>query len=86
MCTALAGEAVPGSSASDRCQQAMEEGRGSASPPFSGTPLCDFMFEQLRNKSLRHTFNQVTVVGGQNLQPNVALSYPYFPLIKDRLY
>lgn len=35
---------------------------------------------------LRHAFDQVRVIDEQQIQPNVAVSHPYFSIIKDSLH
>lgn len=51
-------------------------GESSASPPLVEIPL----------ETLRHTFDQVRVIDGQRIQPNVALPRPYFAVIKKIHY
>ncbi len=46
----------------------------------------DFPLEQTQDESLKHAFEQVRYINGQPLQPARPLSYPYFAIIKDRLY
>ncbi len=46
----------------------------------------DFPLEQTQDESLKHAFEQVRYIDGQPLQPARPLSYPYFAIIKDRLY
>ncbi len=65
-------------------------------PPASGetrasegvrTPeLDDFPLEQSRDETLKNAYNRVRSIDGQLLRPDVPLSYPYFSLIKERLY
>ncbi|XP_051571299.1 uncharacterized protein LOC127450889 [Myxocyprinus asiaticus] len=75
MCDVLAGEAEPGPSLSAPRQRLQPL-------PSSG----DFPLEQSRDETLKHAFDQVRVIDGQQLQPNVALSYPYFAIINEWLY
>ncbi|KAL7832099.1 hypothetical protein AOLI_G00296470 [Acnodon oligacanthus] len=49
-------------------------------------PLRDFPLEQSRDDSLKYTFDQVKFIDGHLVESGQALSYPYFALIKDRLY
>ncbi len=42
--------------------------------------------KQSRDEALKNAFDRVRSVDGQLLQPNVPLSFPYFALIKERLY
>uniref|UniRef100_A0A673L0D0 Gypsy retrotransposon integrase-like protein 1 n=1 Tax=Sinocyclocheilus rhinocerous TaxID=307959 RepID=A0A673L0D0_9TELE len=46
----------------------------------------DFPLEQSQDESLKHAFEQVRYIDSQPLQPARPLSYPYFAIIKDRLY
>ncbi len=65
-------------------------------PPASGetrasegvrTPeLDDFPLEQSRDETLKNAYDRVRSIDGQLLRPDVPLSYPYFSLIKERLY
>ncbi len=76
---AQAGEALAGSS-----PPASEETRASevVKPP----ELDDFPLEQSRDETFKNAFDWVRSVDGQLLQPDVPLSFPYFPLIKERLF
>ncbi len=75
--------------------QAGEALVGPAPPASEGTrasegvkppELDDFPLEQSRDEALKNAFDRVRSVDGQLLQPNVPLSFPYFALIKERLY
>ncbi|XP_056598991.1 uncharacterized protein LOC130417451 [Triplophysa dalaica] len=46
----------------------------------------DFPLEQSQDETLKHAFEQVRTIDGQLLQPAQTLSYPYFAILKDRLY
>ncbi len=46
----------------------------------------DFPLEQSRDETLKHAFEQVCSIDGQPLQSGRPLSYPYFAVLKDRLY
>ncbi len=46
----------------------------------------DFPLEQSHDESLKWAFEQVQTIDGQRLQPARPLSYPYFAILKDRLY
>ncbi len=46
----------------------------------------DFPLEQTQDELLKHTFEQVRYIDGQPLQPTRPIFYPYFGIIKDRLY
>ncbi len=46
----------------------------------------DFPLEQSRDETLKHAFEQVCSIDGQPLQSARPLSYPYFAILKDRLY
>ncbi len=48
--------------------------------------LDDFPLEQSRDETLKNAFDQVRSVDGQLLQPDVPLSFPYFSIMKERLY
>ncbi len=76
---AQTGDAVSGPS-----QTGSEETRARAElkPP----EVDDFPLEQSRDETLKYTYDRVRTIDGQLLQPDQPLSYPYFSLIKDRLY
>ncbi len=46
----------------------------------------DFPLEQSRDETLKRAFEQVCSIDGQPLQSDRPLSYPYFAVLKDRLY
>ncbi len=46
----------------------------------------DFPLEQTQDESLKHAFEQVCYIDGHPLQTARPLSYPYFAIVKDRLY
>ncbi|KAG1928644.1 interferon-induced very large GTPase 1-like [Pimephales promelas] len=46
----------------------------------------DFPLEQSQDETLKHAFGSVRSIDGQLLHPDQPLSYPYFCVIKDRLY
>ncbi len=46
----------------------------------------DFALEQSQDESLRNAFNQVRSIDGRPLQSARPPSYPYFAILKDRLY
>ncbi len=48
--------------------------------------LDDIPLEQSRDEMLKNMYDWVRTIDGQPLQPDKPLSYPYFSLIKDRLY
>ncbi len=48
--------------------------------------LDDFPLEQTRDETLKNAYDRVRSIDGQLLQPDVPLSFPYFSLIKERLY
>ncbi len=48
--------------------------------------LDDFPLEQSRDETLKNAYDRVRSIDGQLLQPGVPLSFPYFSLIKERLY
>ncbi|KAL7838516.1 hypothetical protein AOLI_G00269200 [Acnodon oligacanthus] len=59
-----------------------------ATPPGVAplAPLGDLPLEQSCDDLLKHAFDQVKTIDGHLVEPGWALSYPYFMLIKDRLY
>uniref|UniRef100_A0A9J8D6N2 Gypsy retrotransposon integrase-like protein 1 n=1 Tax=Cyprinus carpio carpio TaxID=630221 RepID=A0A9J8D6N2_CYPCA len=77
--SAQVGETVPGPS-----------GAGSGEPSglarLNLSSHDDFPLEQSHDETLKHAFEQVRSIDGQILQPDRTLSYPYFAIIKDRLY
>ncbi len=46
----------------------------------------DFPLEQSQDESLKNAFEQVCSIDGQPLQSTRPPSYPYFAILKDRLY
>ncbi|XP_067305555.1 uncharacterized protein [Pseudorasbora parva] len=46
----------------------------------------DFPLEQSQDETLKNAFQQVRTIDGQSLQPALPVTYPYFAIIKDRLY
>ncbi len=46
----------------------------------------DFPLEQSQHESLKNAFEQVCSIDGQPLQSTRPPSYPYFAILKDRLY
>ncbi len=48
--------------------------------------LDDFPLEQSRDETLKNAYDRVRSIDGQLLQPEAPLSFPYFSLIKERLY
>ncbi|MGL5587270.1 MAG: aspartyl protease family protein, partial [Aeromonas veronii] len=46
----------------------------------------DFPLEQSHDDTLKNAFERVSTIDGQPLQPGRPLTYPYFAIIKDRLY
>ncbi|CAM4612755.1 unnamed protein product [Leuciscus chuanchicus] len=46
----------------------------------------DFPLEQSQDETLKHAFDQVRSIDGQLLHPDQPLSYPYFAILKDKLY
>ncbi len=76
---ARTGEALAGPS-----PPASEETRASegVKPP----ELDDFPLEQSRDETLKNAYDRVRSIDGQLLRPDAPLSFPYFSLIKERLY
>ncbi len=50
------------------------------------TERVDFPLEQSQDESLKNAFNQVRSIDGRPLQSTRPPSYPYFAILKDRLY
>ena len=46
----------------------------------------DFPLEQSRDDTLRSAFDQVIQIDGHMVRPDAAQTFPYFSLIRDRLY
>uniref|UniRef100_A0A8C2BR64 Gypsy retrotransposon integrase-like protein 1 n=1 Tax=Cyprinus carpio TaxID=7962 RepID=A0A8C2BR64_CYPCA len=46
----------------------------------------DFPLEQSQDETLKHAFQQVRSIDGQPLHPGHPLTYPYFAILRDRLY
>ncbi|XP_051509646.1 uncharacterized protein LOC127415117 [Myxocyprinus asiaticus] len=86
MCDALAGEAELGPSSTAPRHDDERGGEAAAPPLLREFPEGDFPLEQSRDETLKHAFDQVRVIDGQGLQPDIALSYPYFAIINERLY
>ncbi len=76
---AQAGDAVPGPLPSDS-----EETRVRAE--VLPQERDDLPLEQSRDETLKNAHDRVRTIDGQLLQPDQPLSYPYFSIIKDRLY
>ncbi len=76
---AQVGEAEPG-------PMGAETGERSAVVRRNLTECDDFPMEQSQGETLKNTFDQVRSIDGQPLQPTQLLSYPYFAILKDRLY
>ncbi len=76
---ARTGEALAGPS-----PPASEETR--ASEGVRTPELDDFPLEQSRDETLKNAYDRVRSIDGQLLRPDLPLSYPYFSLIKERLY
>ncbi len=76
---ARTGEALAGPS-----PPASEEKRASegVKPP----ELDDFPLEQSRDETLKNAYDRVRSIDGQLLRLDAPLSFPYFSLIKERLY
>ncbi len=91
-------EAAPDQAGQERRRGPERSGEALAgpAPPASGetrasegvrTPeLDDFPLEQSRDETLKNAYDRVRSIDGQLLRPDVPLSYPYFSLIKERLY
>ncbi len=76
---AQARDAVPGPAPSDSEETRM---RAELLPPERN----DFPLEQSRDEMLNNAYDRVRTIDGQLLQPDQLLSYPYFSIIKERLY
>ncbi|XP_061764264.1 uncharacterized protein LOC133557636 [Nerophis ophidion] len=56
------------------------------SPVPQCRPIDDFPLEQSRDDTLRTTWDQVMSIDGQLVRPEIALGFPHFAIISDRLY
>ncbi len=86
------GKEKPGREAAVRTGEA-EPGLAKAAPGERNaierlilTERDDFPLEQSQDESLRNAFDQVRSIDGQPLQSARPPSYPYFAILKDRLY
>ncbi len=86
------GKEMPGREAAVRSGEA-EPGLAEAAPGDRNaierlilTERDDFPLEQSQDESLRNAFEQVRSIDGRPLQPARPPSYPYFAILKDRLY
>ncbi len=86
------GKEKPGREAAVRSGEA-EPGLAEAAPGDRNaierlilTERDDFPLEQSQDESLRNAFEQVLSIDGRPLQPARPPSYPYFAILKDRLY
>ncbi len=86
------GKEKPGREAAVRSGEA-EPGLAEAAPGDRNaierlilTERDDFPLEQSQDESLRNAFEQVRSIDGRPLQPARPPSYPYFAILKDRLY
>ncbi len=89
---ASCGKEKPGREAAVRTGEA-EPGPAEAAPGERNaverlvlTERDDFPLEQSQDASLRNAFDQVRSIDGQPLQSARPPSYPYFAILKDRLY
>ncbi len=89
---ASCGKEKPGREAAVRTGEA-EPGPAEAAPGERNaverlvlTERDDFLLEQSQDASLRNAFDQVRSIDGQPLQSAWPPSYPYFAILKDRLY
>ncbi len=89
---ASCGKEKPGREAAVRMWEA-EPGPAEAAPGERNaverlvlTERDDFPLEQSQDASLRNAFDQVRSIDGQPLQSARPPSYPYFAILKDRLY
>ena len=73
---------------SDAAQGSGEEAGGSQPEGRASTfpPVDDFPLEQSRDATLRYASDQVIAIDGLRVQPDAALTYPHFVVIRDRLY
>ncbi len=86
------GKEKPGGEAAVRSGEA-EPGLAEAAPGdrnvierLSLTERDDFPLEQSQDESLRNAFEQVCSIDGRPLQTTRPPSYPYFAILKERLY
>lgn len=76
-----AGEVTPGPSGA-----VPGGGDSTESEAAAFLPLRDFPLKQSRDETLRHAFDNMRLIDGNLLEPGRILSYPYFAVIRDRLY
>ncbi len=78
---ARTGEALAGPSPSPPASEETRASEG-VKPP----ELDDFPLEQSRDETLKNAYDRVRSIDGQLLRPDAPLFFPYFSLIKERLY
>ncbi len=76
--------AQTGDAVTEPSPSALEETR--AREELRTPELDDFPLEQSRDGMLKNVYDRVRSIDGQLLQPDQPLSFPYFSLIKERLY
>ncbi len=67
-------------------QDPLRRHQGNAVERLILTECDDFPLEQSQDESLRNAFDQVRSIDGRPLQSSRPPSYPYFAILKDRLY
>ncbi len=75
------------------CEQEVEPGPADSAPGERNaverlilTECDDFPLEQSQDESLKNAFERVCSIDGQPLQSTRSPSYPYFAILKDKLY
>ncbi|XP_062415775.1 uncharacterized protein LOC134107852 [Pungitius pungitius] len=84
ICAVLSGDARSSDAAGGGGEPAEPPEETPAVPEFRA--MEDFPLEQSRDDTLRSAYDQVIKIDGHLVRPDVALSYPHFSLIRDRLY
>ena len=84
VCAALSGDARLSDTADREEEPAMTTQEAPLVPELHS--MEDFPLEQSRDDTLRLAFDQVIKIDGHMVRPDAAQTFPYFSLIRDRLY
>ena len=84
VCAALSGDARLSDTADREEEPAMTPQEAPLVPELHS--MEDFPLEQSRDDTLRLAFDQVIKIDGHMVRPDAAQTFPYFSLIRDRLY
>ena len=84
VCAALSGDARLSDTADREEEPAMTPQEAPLVPELHS--MEDFPLEQSRDDTLRLAFDQVIKIDGHMVRPDTAQTFPYFSLIRDRLY